>query len=84
MSKAEKLFEKMERNPRDNFSIEDIASVCRLFGLECEAPKRGSHFTISHESQEAILTVPHKRPIKPVYIRQFVSYVSSVRMQSGD
>ncbi len=84
MSKAEKLLEKMQRNPRDNFSIEDIESVCRLYGLECEAPKRGSHFTISHESQEAILTVPHKRPIKPVYIRQFVSYVSAVRMQSGD
>ncbi len=73
MSKAEKLLEKMQRNPRDNFSIEDIESVCRLYGLDCGAPKRGSHFTISHESQEAILTVPHKRPIKPVYIRQFVS-----------
>lgn len=84
MARAEKLLEQMARNPRGDFSMADIQSVCRVFGLACAAPKRGSHFTISHPSQESILTVPYNRPIKPVYIRLVVAYVRSVRASSDD
>ncbi|MFZ5670680.1 MAG: type II toxin-antitoxin system HicA family toxin [Pseudomonadota bacterium] len=84
MARAEKLFEQMTRNPKGDFSMEDIQSVCRAFGIACEAPKRGSHFAISHPSQKSILTVPYNRPIKPVYIRLVVTYVRAVKASSDD
>lgn len=83
MAKADKLLERMVRNPTGDFSMEDVQSVCRAFGIACETPKRGSHFTISHSSQASILTVPYRRPIKPIYIRLVVAYVRAVRSDHG-
>jgi hypothetical protein len=74
----------MQRNPQGGFTLADVESVCRANGISCEAPKRGSHYTISHPSQPKILTVPQKRPIKPVYIRMLVAYVLAVRAVSND
>jgi hypothetical protein len=79
MSKAEKLFERMKRNPLDGFTIDHVKTVCRQNCLSFDPPTRGSHFTISHQSQSDILTVPSKRPIKPVYIRKLVAYVEAVK-----
>ena len=79
MSKVEKLFERMKRNPQGGFRIEDVRAVCGGNDISCEPPKRGSHYTVSHPSQANILTVPYNRPIKPVYIRALVAYVEAVR-----
>jgi hypothetical protein len=84
MSKAEKLFEKMKRNPLDGFTIDDVKVVCRWHDIACDPPKRGSHHTISHTSQQDILTVPQRRPIKPVYIRMLVAYIEAVRATIND
>ncbi len=79
MSKADKLFERMKLNPLGGFSIDHVKTICGHYGLSCDPPKRGSHFTISHNSQQDILTVPSKRPIKAVYIRKLVAYIEAVR-----
>jgi hypothetical protein len=53
--------------------------VCRSFGIRCAAPSGGgSHYKIAHPSQREILTVPSRRPIKPVYVRKFVRFVDAV------
>jgi hypothetical protein len=39
----------------------------------------GSHFKVSHAAIPEILTIPYKRPIKPVYIRRLVHFVDAVR-----
>jgi hypothetical protein len=55
----------------------DIEMVSRAYGLSCEAPTGGgSHYTISAEGVGAILTIPARRPVKPVYIRLFVHYIA--------
>jgi len=84
MSKSDKLLERMVRNPQDGFTIADVQSICRANGIDCSPPKRGSHYTVSHVSQSGILTVPYKRPIKPVYIKLLVAYVLAVRASFDD
>jgi hypothetical protein len=71
----------MAENPRAGWSIEDVAALCREFDVGCDPPRGGgSHYKISHPTMAEILTVPFKRPIKPVYIRKLVSFVEAVRM----
>jgi predicted RNA binding protein YcfA (HicA-like mRNA interferase family) len=38
----------------------------------------GSHYKIAHPAIAQILTVPFKRPIKPVYIRKLVAFIDAV------
>ena len=76
MSAAEKRFEQMARNPRGDWTVNDIQTVCREYGLWCEPPEGGGpHWKISSPYLKEILTVPAREPIKPVYIRAFVGFV---------
>jgi hypothetical protein len=70
----------MRANPLSDWRISDIEAICREFGISCEAPRGGSsHFKISHASMREILTIPFKRPIKPIYIRKLVQFIDAVR-----
>jgi hypothetical protein len=65
-------FERMARSPRDNWTIKGIERVCGENGLACTAPRGGgSHYKVSGGGFR--LTIPAKRPIKPVYIRLLVA-----------
>lgn len=69
----------MRANPQGDWDISDVTAVCREHGIACESPRGGSsHYKVSHPSQVEILTVPFKRPIKPVYIRKLVAFVDAV------
>ena len=62
------------------WSIADVDRICRAYGVRCTSPSGGgSHYKISHPSQREILTVPFRRPIKPVYIQKLVRFVDAVR-----
>lgn len=84
MSQTAKLLERMRTNPKSDWRIEDVQSVCTAFGVSCRNPNVGSHYVVSHPSQTEILTVPFKRPIKPVSIRRLVTYILAVQAGSGD
>ena len=72
--------EQMRRNPNGDWRIEDVTSLCREFGIACEPSRSGSsHYKIKHPAVAEILTVPFKRPIKPVYIRRLVAFIHVVR-----
>lgn len=46
----------------------------------CRPPTGGgSHFRVAHPDVSAKLTIPSRRPIKPIYIRQPVSFIEVVR-----
>lgn len=77
---GEKLLEAMRANPRD-WRIADIERLCRAYGIACSAPRKGSHYKLSHEAVAMILTIPAHRPIKPVYIRELARFVDAVREQ---
>lgn len=38
----------------------------------------GSHFVFTHPDSELAVTVPFKRPIKPIYITQFLALLDDL------
>ena len=79
MSKADKLIDAMRRNPAGDWTIADIQRVCAQIDWQCLAPANGSHWKIIVPGARAILTVPARRPIKPIYIRKLIA-----AMDEGD
>ena len=67
----------MKSNPRD-WTIDDVITVANEYGLEGRS-SGGSHYTFSHPDVDFHLTIPAKRPIKPVYIRYLVKFIDQVR-----
>jgi len=77
MNKRAKLLDAMRNNPRD-WRIDDLLVVARQFDIECRN-NGGSHHVFSFSDVEMDVTVPAYRPIKPVYIRQFLLLVYAVK-----
>ena len=77
MNKRTKLLEAIRNNPRD-WRIDDLITVARQFEIECRS-HGGSHHVFSHPGVEADLSVPARRPIKPIYIRQFLLLLDAVK-----
>jgi hypothetical protein len=72
---ASDLLEQMRRNPAGDWTIADVEKVCRAHGLLFRAGKGTSHCHAKHPAAAEILTIPARRPIKPVYIRKLVHYI---------
>lgn len=85
MSTWAKFLAAMRRNPRGDFSINHIGLICRALeghGLKLRAPRGGgSHYTVQYPG--GILTIPARRPLKPVYVRKFTELVDSIIGDSG-
>jgi hypothetical protein len=62
----------MECNPLE-WQIAQIETVAKAFGLTIHRPG-GSHHIVRHANGRKI-SIPAHRPIKPIYIRQFVRLV---------
>jgi hypothetical protein len=77
---ASSRLERMRHNPVGDWTIADVEAVCREHGLMCKASRAGSsHYKIAHPKMPKKLTIPFKRPIRPVYIRQLVAFVEELR-----
>ena len=76
MTRADKRWQKMRRNPRD-WRIEDIQSLADSLGIEW-LHDGGSHVIFRSPYGEH-LSIPARRPIKPVYITKFLALAESVR-----
>jgi hypothetical protein len=69
------LLDQMRWNPKGNWTIKDVERLCREHRFMCLPPKGGSHYKITKPGYPLILTIPYKRPIKPVYIRLLVRLI---------
>ena len=76
MARAYKRLQKMRQNPRD-WRIEDIQSVADSLGIEW-LHEGGSH-VIFRSLYGEHLSIPARRPIKPVYITKFLALAESVK-----
>ncbi len=78
----------MRDNPKDDWTIEQIETVARHFedyGLIFQAPSRGSHYTVTHVNLPCyILTIPARRSILPVYVKEFVSMIDSIMQERSE
>jgi hypothetical protein len=79
MGQGKKRLEQMRANPQKGWTIDDVRVVCNAFNVTLRPPSGGSHYKVTHDSQRDILTVPHNRPIKPVYIRRLVEFIDAVK-----
>jgi hypothetical protein len=78
-----KRLERMRQNPLADWTIEDVEAVCREHDIRCSPPKGGgSHYKISHPRLREILTIPRRRPIKPVYIRRLIKFIESCMLDA--
>ena len=69
----------MKRDPRAGWTLDDVASLCRGLGIRCTLPgMERSHCVVSHRKIDGSLTLPARRPIKPVYVMLLVELVESV------
>jgi hypothetical protein len=72
---ASKLLEKMRKHPL-GWRIEQLQAVAEANSVEWRRPGGGgSHVIFSAPGVREIVSVPSKRPIKPVYIRRFLALV---------
>lgn len=72
MSKIEKILQQMQDNPLD-WRIESLKSVANAYGIEWR--QRGTSHVVFVRSDGRTLSVPARRPIKPIYVKKFVDFV---------
>jgi hypothetical protein len=72
MTKIEKLLSKLRDNPHD-WQIETLKDIAKRFNIEWLQPGT-SHVTFRHPNGTK-LTVPADRPIKSIYIKEFVRLI---------
>ena len=70
-----KTIERMRSNPRADWQIGDVEKACREAGVMCMKPTSGSHFKVGNPGGGHRLTIPARRPIKPVYIVMLVEFL---------
>ena len=73
MASRDKLLEKMRRNPRGDWQIDDLKAIADHYDIAWRSPG-GSH-VVFVSSDGCVLTVPARRPIKPVYVKLFVEMI---------
>ena len=75
MHAAAKILGRMRNNPT-GWRIEDLKTVADRFNIEYRQSGT-SHVTFRHPTG-AKLTVPARRPIKPVYVKKFLELIDEV------
>lgn len=57
--------------------MESLEAVASHYGIRVRKTG-GSHFVFLHPDSDVAVTVPFKRPIKPVYISQFLALIDDL------
>ena len=73
MGKSDRQLLQMKNNPQDNWRIDALKAIARRHGIEWRQP--GSSHVTFRRADGGKLTVPAQRPIKPIYIKQFIKFV---------
>ena len=78
------VLERMRQNPAADWTIEDVAALCRAYGVRFTPPTGGgSHYKVSAPGRREILTIPRARPVKPVYISKPVRWLAEGEEEDG-
>ena len=71
----------MRRHPQD-WRIEDLKVIARSLGVDHD--QHGTSHVVFRHPTAGRLSVPARRPIKPVYIRLFLDFVGIVGETNED
>jgi hypothetical protein len=80
MTTADKTLDRMRNNPRD-WRIDDLLSVASRHGIQVRN-SGGSHHVFTYVGSGESICVPAHRPIKPIYVKQFVAMIDSIKEKS--
>jgi len=80
MSKTTKTLAKMKANPRD-WRIDQLETIAEGFGFSVRKTG-GSHFVFIHEALEEQITIPSRRPVKPIYVTKLVMLIEKLEKES--
>lgn len=69
----------MRANPR-GWRIESLEAIARRHGVQVRKTG-GSHFYFVHPDSDIGVSIPSKRPIKPVYVTQFLALIEDIGTQ---
>jgi len=82
MARLDKLLAAMRRNPSGDWRIEQLKALANRYSIAWRQPGT-SHVTFRPPRGDK-LTVPARRPIKPVYIRKFLALIETLETTDGD
>ncbi|MHB1167255.1 MAG: type II toxin-antitoxin system HicA family toxin [Carboxydocellales bacterium] len=75
MSRIRKRFERLLNNPKES-KWDELRTILEFFGLVCEPPDGGSHWTVFHPDLEDNVTVPvHNNRVKVVYVKKLIKLI---------
>ena len=75
MNRVDKIVSRMRNNPRD-WRIDDLKMLAERNGIDWRQPGT-SHVTFSYPGLLP-LTVPARKPVKPIYIKRFLQLIDSM------
>ena len=72
MSAADKLLKKLRNNPRD-WRIETLKTIASRHGIQHD--QDGTSHVLFYAPSGKTLSVPSRKPIKPIYIKLFLKLI---------
>jgi len=72
MSKKDKLLEAIKNNPK-NVRFEDLKKILESIGYKA-INRGGSHYVFTKVNATP-LTIPYKKPVKVVYVKQVIKII---------
>ncbi|MCK5720511.1 MAG: type II toxin-antitoxin system HicA family toxin [Thiomargarita sp.] len=66
----------MRNNPKD-WRIDSLETIAKKLDIQVRK-SGGSHVVFMHENSDIVVTIPAKRPIKPIYINQFLALINDI------
>ena len=76
MSKKDKLLLKLRNNPT-NVKFETLRTILLSYGFSERQPRGGSsHYTYTLD--EFIITVPKKKPLKAIYVKNVLRIIDEI------
>ncbi len=82
MTRAAKRLSAMRRNPRADWLLSDLIAVAARHDVIVRHDG-GSH-AVFRRSDGISLTVPARRPIKPIYIKLFVAFIEAAHGKEAE
>jgi hypothetical protein len=77
MAASDKALRKMRQSPT-GWRIEEVQEIAEKNGVEWRRPGRGgSHVIFSVSGVREIVSIPSRRPIKPIYIKHFLRLIDA-------
>jgi hypothetical protein len=75
MGRAQRLLARMRANPLD-WRIDDFKVLAEHFGVVYR--QQGTSHVVFRVAGAPLVTVPAARPVKPVYVRQFLAMIEQL------